>query len=218
MSASMLLCSKCIKDMIESRPRFNPQHRQTFSNGKKWWGLMFWILQLPISIIQVSFWASLSLQKNPMGSPAESQSRSIREQKSLCVNLEKLSAVEKEKSTRPLITHCVNLDETKCSSSRRKTRRREERRMKEWRHHQIISPRCVKNRINHLNNYCKNINIVVVELKNTDFRWSKRDGPLWAVHIFKKRNINHNCPKVPSFIPTFRAFQILNVGPWGNPH
>ncbi len=46
---------------------------------------------------------------------------------------------------------------------------------------------CVKNLINHLNNYCKNINIVVVELKNTDFRWSKRDGPLWAVHIKKKK-------------------------------
>ncbi len=27
----------------------------------------------------------------------------------------------------------------------------------------IISPMCVKNLINHLNNYCKNINIVVVE-------------------------------------------------------
>ncbi len=23
-------------------------------------------------------------------------------------------------------------------------------------------------------------------MKNTDFRWSKRDGPLWAVHIKKK--------------------------------
>jgi hypothetical protein len=47
----------------------------------------------------------------------------------------------------------------------------------------IISP---KNLINHLTNYCKNINIVVVvEWKNTDFRWSKRDGPLWAVHIKK---------------------------------
>ncbi len=41
--------------------------------------------------------------ENPTGSPAESQSRSIREQKSLSVNLEKLSAAEKEKSTRPLI-------------------------------------------------------------------------------------------------------------------
>jgi hypothetical protein len=69
--------------------------------------------------------------ENPTGSPAESQSRSIREQKSLCVNLEKLSAVEKEKSTHPLITHCINLDKTKCSSSRRKMRRREKRRMKE---------------------------------------------------------------------------------------
>ena len=53
-----------------------------------------------------------------------------REQKSLCVNLEKLSAVEKEKSTCPLITYRLNLDKTKCSSSRRKTRRREKRRMK----------------------------------------------------------------------------------------
>jgi hypothetical protein len=71
--------------------------------------------------------------ENPTGSPAESQSRSIREQKYLRVNLEKLSAVEKEKSTRPLITHRVNLDETKCSSSRsrRKMRRSEKRRMKE---------------------------------------------------------------------------------------
>jgi hypothetical protein len=69
--------------------------------------------------------------ENPTGSPVESQSRSIREQKSLRVNLEKLSAVEKEKSTRPLITHRVDLDETKCSSSWRKTRRREKRRMKE---------------------------------------------------------------------------------------
>jgi hypothetical protein len=41
--------------------------------------------------------------KNPTGSPEESQSRSIREQKSLRVNLEKLSAAEKEKSTHPLI-------------------------------------------------------------------------------------------------------------------
>ncbi len=30
-----------------------------------------------------------------------------------------------------------------------------------------------------------NINIAVAELKNTDLRWSKRDGPLWAVLIFK---------------------------------
>ncbi len=42
--------------------------------------------------------------ENPTGSPAESQSRRIREQKkSLRVNLEKFSAAEKEKSTRPLI-------------------------------------------------------------------------------------------------------------------
>jgi hypothetical protein len=41
--------------------------------------------------------------ENPTGSPEESQSRRIREQKSFRVNLEKLSAVEKEKSTRPLI-------------------------------------------------------------------------------------------------------------------
>jgi hypothetical protein len=67
-------------------------------------------LQLPISIFQVSFQASLSSRKNPTGSLAESQNRCTREQKSLPVNLEKLSAVEKEKSTRPLITYRVNLD------------------------------------------------------------------------------------------------------------
>jgi hypothetical protein len=38
-----------------------------------------------------------------------------------------------------------------------------------------------------LSNNIVNINIAVVELKNTDFRWSKRGGPLWAVHIKKKR-------------------------------
>ncbi len=132
MSASMLLCSKCIKDMIGSADSGSiPNTGKKFSNCKKWWGLRFWILQLPILIFQVSFRASLSSWKNPTGSPAESQSRSIREQKSLRVNLEKPSAVEKEKSTRPLITHRVNLDKTKCSSSQRKTRRREKRRMKE---------------------------------------------------------------------------------------
>ncbi len=132
MAASMLLCSKCIKDMIGSAdPGSIPDTGENFSNGKKWWGLTFRILQLPISIFQVSFRARLSLRENPTGSPTESQSRSIREQKSLRLHLEKLSAVEKEKSTRSLITHRVNLDKTKCSSSRRKTRRREKRRMKE---------------------------------------------------------------------------------------
>ncbi len=45
---------------------------------------------------------------------------------------------------------------------------------------------CVKNLIKSSKTIIvKNINIVV-ELKNIDFRWSKRDGPLWAVHILRK--------------------------------
>ncbi len=33
--------------------------------------------------------------------------------------------------------------------------------------------------------------LTLLKLKNTDFRWSKRDGPLWAVHIKKKKNLQH---------------------------
>jgi len=82
----------------ECRPGFNPWYWQKISNGKKWWELRFPILPLPISIFKVSFWASLSSQKNPMGNPTESQSRSIREQKSLRVNLEKNSVQQKKRS------------------------------------------------------------------------------------------------------------------------
>jgi hypothetical protein len=62
-------------------------------------------------------------------------------------------------------------------------RRREKRRKKEVEASFKSSVLCVWKICNDI----FKINIVVAELKNTDFRWSKRDGPLWAVPILKKK-------------------------------
>ncbi len=139
----------------ECRPGFNPRTGENFSNGKKWWGLMFQILQLPISNFQVSFRTSLSLRKNSTGSPAESQSRSIREQKSLRVNLEKTQCSRKREVHSS--TQRVNLDK-KLSAVAVGERWEEEKKVewKRWRHHlNHQSYVCEKSNKNHLNNYCK---------------------------------------------------------------
>jgi hypothetical protein len=92
---------------------------------------------------------------------------------------------EQKKKRSPLIPHCVNLEKYQCSSSQRKMRRREKRRKEEV-EASFKSYECEKS------NNIVNINIAVAELKNTDFRWSKRDGTLWPVHIRKKIEIRTN--------------------------
>ncbi len=62
--------------------------------------------------------------ENPTGSPAESQSRRIREQKSLCVNLEKNSVQQKKRS--PLI-HSSRKSRKKLSAVAVGERREEEK-------------------------------------------------------------------------------------------
>jgi hypothetical protein len=63
---------------------------------------------------------------------------------------------EQKKKRSPLITHRVNLDKkTKCSSSRRKTRRREKRRMEKVEASFESSVLCVKKSNKPSNNYCK---------------------------------------------------------------
>ena len=122
------------------------------------------------------------------GSPTESQSRSIREQKSLRVNLEKTQCSRKREVHSS--THRVNLDK-KLSAVAVWERREEEKKeeWKRWRHHSNHqSYACEKYIIkNHLNNYCKNINIDV-ELKNIDFRWSKKRWSTMGCPHLKKNN------------------------------
>ncbi len=133
----MLLCSKCIKDMIGSAdPGSIPDTGENFSNGKKWWGLTFRILQLPISIFQVSFRASLSSRENPTGSTTESQSRSIREQKSLRVHLEKTQCSRK-RDVHSSTHHSSRKSRQKLNAVAVGERREEEKKeeWKRWRHH-----------------------------------------------------------------------------------
>ena len=148
MSASMLRCSKCINDMIGSPDLCSiPNTGKKFSNGKKWWGLSFRILQLPISIFKVSFWTSLSSRKFQ-----HAVLREVRAEEKESKNLfAVIRAEEKEKST-----HRVNLDKTKCSSSQRKTRRREKRGMKEVECKKSNKPS---------NNYCKIFTLLLLNWK-----------------------------------------------------
>jgi hypothetical protein len=66
-------------------------------------------------------------------------------------------------------------------------RRREKSRKKEVEASIKSSVLCVWKNLKKSSYNIVNIIIAVAELKNTDFRWSKRDGPLWAVHIKKRK-------------------------------
>ncbi len=161
----------------ECRPRFNPPiPAKIFPMVKSEEGWGFKSCSCQIQFSKYPF-EQVSLRGNSNGA---SLGKSEQKKKRAKISSRKS---EQKKKRSPLIPHCVNLEKSGCSSSRRKMRRREKKKKERVEASFESSVLCVWKIYKKLSNNIVNINIAVVELKNTDFRWSKRDGPLWAVHI-----------------------------------